>query len=242
MHIDERSCSWVYMATTVLALVIALLLPSARSKVPPDARRTYAVLQFITLAGALFGAKLAMLAGDLGWPVRAVDTEQLVFSGRSITGGLLGGFLAAEFAKPWLGWREPPNDWFATKLLLSIAIGRVGCVFAGCCRGIATDWPLYVAYSDGIPRVPVSALECGFHALLAVGFFMLYRAERCRGRLFAGYLVLYGIWRFAFEPLRETPKFLGGASVYQAIALLLVVAGSWSLTRPVALATSEVRT
>src|ERR1700748_3389543 len=128
MHIDERGLTWVYQLNACVALAIALLLPSARRTVAPALRRKYSILQLITLLGAIIGAKLAMLAGDLGWPVQHVALDHAIFLGKSIVGGLLGGFFAAEAAKPFLGWNEPPNDWFACKLVLSIAIGRIGCI------------------------------------------------------------------------------------------------------------------
>lgn len=231
MPIDERAWGWAYQATAALALVIALLLPSARSALPVSRRRHYAALQAITLFGAIVGAKLAMLAGDLGWPRYAVDLDHALFSGRSLVGGLLGGFLCAELAKPWFGWREPPNDWFACKLLLSVGIGRLGCILAGCCRGVPTASRLAIVYSDGIPRVPVTSFEAAFHALL-FGFFLRWqRRGVLRGRLFGLYLVMYGVFRVSSEPLRETPKFMSGFSVYQLLSLLLIGAGIWSLSR-----------
>lgn len=231
MHVDERHWTWVYPVTATAALLLALLLPSASARLTVADKRTYAVLQLITLLGAMVGAKLVMLAGDLGWPLHAVSWDHALFSGKSLVGGLLGGFVSAEVAKPFFGWREPPNDWFATKLLLSIAIGRVGCVFGGCCRGIPTTSRLSLIYSDGVPRVPVSALEAVFHALLFASFWLLQRRERFRGRLFALYLLVYGAWRFALEPWRETPKSVAGLSVYQLFALALIAAGAWSFRR-----------
>jgi prolipoprotein diacylglyceryltransferase len=231
MHIDERGLTWVYQLNACLALAVALLLPSARRTVPEALRRKYSALQLITLLGAIVGAKLAMLAGDLGWPVRHVALEHAIFSGKSIVGGLLGGFLAAELAKPLLSWNEPPNDWFACKLVLSIAIGRLGCICAGCCRGLPTNSGFAISYSDGVPRVPVTPLELAFHVSLLALFLTLYRAGKLRGRLFALYLVVYGMFRCATEPLRETPKLVGSLSLYQCFALLLIAAGAWSWSR-----------
>ncbi|HWZ89856.1 MAG TPA: prolipoprotein diacylglyceryl transferase family protein [Polyangiaceae bacterium] len=233
MHIDERAWGWVYQTTAGIALLVALLLPSARSTVPPQLRRRYVALQVITLLGAITGAKLAMLACDLGWPGNSVDLDHALFSGKSLVGGLLGGFLSAELAKPFFAWREPPNDWFACKLMISIAIGRLGCILCGCCRGLPTTSRFAIVYSDGVPRLPVTTLEATFHALLFVGFWRWQRQKQLRGRLFGLYLVLYGVFRAATEPLRETPKLVAGYSGYQLLAVFLVAAGVWSLLRQV---------
>jgi phosphatidylglycerol---prolipoprotein diacylglyceryl transferase len=138
-----------------------------------------------------------------------------------------------------VNWREPPNDWFACKLLLSIAIGRLGCMLAGCCRGLPTNATLSLSYSDGVPRVPIAPMELLFHAGLFALFLHLRRHVELRGKLFALYLVVYGVFRFATEPLRETPKPLSGFSVYQLLALALIGAGAWSLLRRFPAAMSE---
>ena len=111
MTIDETRFGWVYSALVVAGLALLLLVPTARV-IPPAERRKYALLQLITLVFAIVGAKIALLAGDLGWPVHPLPGgfRQVIESGRSITGGLLGGFLAAEAAKPLLRYSAPPPN------------------------------------------------------------------------------------------------------------------------------------
>lgn len=231
MTIDERPLQWVYPVCVSVGILIALVLPSAAKQVPATDRKRYWILQMITLTAAVVGAKIIMLMGDLDWPRRAIGWEQVVYSGRSLVGGLLFGFGAAELAKPLLGYTLPPNDWFATKLMLSVAIGRVGCVLAGCCRGVPNAHGPSIHYADGIARHPVSLYELLFHVVAFGVLYALYRRGQARGRLFAGYLVAYGLFRFALEPLRETPKLMAGASVYQLACVLLVVGGLWSWRR-----------
>lgn len=225
IHVDERNWQWVYSATAALGLLVALLLPSPDAFVAPRTRRAYALLQVLTLFGAAVGAKLAFLAGDLAWPAHAVTFDEVIFSGRSITGGLLGGFLCAELGKVAIGYRELPNDWFATKLPLSIAIGRVGCVLAGCCRGVPGDYPGAFVYSDGIARFPAQAVELVFQIVAFAAAAVLRRRGALRGRIFALYMIAYGLFRALLESMRDTRKLASGLSVYQLLAVLLAVAG-----------------
>ncbi len=228
IHIDERHFQWVYSATALVGLLLALFLPSSRKRVAPASRRTYVVLQVITLLGAIVGAKLAFLAGDLHWPSEHVPLHVVTYSGRSITGGLLGGFLAAEIAKVPLRYRELPNDWFATKLPLSIAIGRVGCFLAGCCRGVAGDYPLSMVYSDGVPRFPAQLCELGFQIVAFGCAYVCFRLGALRGRVFATYMIAYGLFRFVIEAYRDTDKlslFHQTLSVYQLLSLALLGCG-----------------
>jgi prolipoprotein diacylglyceryltransferase len=199
IHVDERNWQWVYSATALIGLL-----------------------------GAAIGAKLAFLAGDLAWPVQHVTWQEVLFSGRSITGGLLGGFLCAELGKVAIGYRELPNDWFATKLPLSIGIGRVGCVFAGCCRGVAGDYPGAFVYSDGVARFPAQAVELGFQVVSFALAVVAFRRGALRGRIFAVYMIAYGVFRAVLEGVRDTRKMPAGPSVYQVLAVLLAVAGALS--------------
>lgn len=214
-----------YALPVLAGLALAGLFPVARHMAPPD-RRTYAILQIVTLLGAVAGAKVAFLAVELGWPLVAVPWERIAFSGRSITGGLLGGLLAAEAAKPLLGYALPPNDRFACVLPFSVAIGRIGCTLSGCCRGLPHDGLLAIADASGVRRYPAQLLELALQLLAGGLLVVLFRRRLLHGRLFALYLVLYGAGRFALEPIRDTPRIAGPVTGYQVVALLMLGAGA----------------
>jgi phosphatidylglycerol:prolipoprotein diacylglycerol transferase len=215
----------------MVLLGAALLLAFQPAKVyEPVQRRQYWRLQLITLFGALIGAKFAALVGDTLWPMRPfTGWTNMLLSGRSIVGALLFGFVTAEVAKPLLGDRQPPNDRFAVLLPFSLATGRLGCWMAGCCLGVEMHGPLGVVGKDGVERFPAALVEMGFHLLAGVTLIWLLRRGRWPGRLFALYLIAYGIFRFATEFLRVTPKAWEGWSAYQWFALMLVAAGLVSL-------------
>jgi phosphatidylglycerol:prolipoprotein diacylglycerol transferase len=48
-------------------------------------------------------------------------------------------------------------DFVAPYLMLSRAIGRLGCLLAGCCHGIASELPWAQYFGDGILRHPTQA-------------------------------------------------------------------------------------
>lgn len=215
-----------YALSVGLAVAIALFFPVAKH-LRGDDRKSYYVLQTITLLGAVLGAKLSVLLGDYGWPlVPITDWHTVLLSGRSVTGALILGFLAAEGAKPLLGYEIPPNDRFATLLPFTFAIGRVGCLATGCCRGIAWHGPWAVTYSDGIPRHPTQAYELLFQLIVGLSFIVLLRRGLLFGRLFSVYLIAYGGFRFGIEFLRETPKTFGGLSAYQGLCFVMIALGA----------------
>ena len=77
------------------------------------------------LVGALFGARLLGLlehSNDIG-----TDIPILFVGGKTIVGGLLGGTFGIEIAKKILGITVRTGDVYVTPLIISMAIGRIGC-------------------------------------------------------------------------------------------------------------------
>jgi phosphatidylglycerol:prolipoprotein diacylglycerol transferase len=116
-------------------------------------------------------------------------------------------------------------------LPFSIAIGRVGCVLVGCCGGRPTDSLLALPDEHGVMRHPTALYDLLFHLALGVAFVMMQRRGVMKHRLFALHLVLYGLFRFGIEPLRESRLYAGPFSAYQLFAIAMVLCGLWSLRR-----------
>jgi phosphatidylglycerol:prolipoprotein diacylglycerol transferase len=74
------------------------------------------------LIGGLVGANLLQLLAT-GLP------------GKTIEGGILGGWLAVVWAKRVLGVTRPTGDLFALAIPAGEAIGRIACFVGGCCYG-----------------------------------------------------------------------------------------------------------
>lgn len=187
-----------------------------------DARLT--VVYFCGLIGALVGAKLAFLLAE-GWHYRG-DWLALL-SGRSITGALLGGYLAVEIGKKVVGYRAPTGDLFAILVPLSLAFGRLGCVVAGCCPGVecaAAWWALPDA--SGVPRWPAAAVEGIFNAAFAAWAMVAARFGWQRGNRFHVYMITYGVFRFGHEFARDDTRIVGPFTGYHLIAVALVVVGT----------------
>ena len=72
------------------------------------------------LAGAFLGAKLVYVGAEgwLHWHDK--DRWLQIATGKSILGGLLGGYASVEIAKRLLGYHSATGDWFA--LIAPVAI------------------------------------------------------------------------------------------------------------------------
>jgi prolipoprotein diacylglyceryltransferase len=175
---------------------------------------------------AVAGAKLVFLFGEYGWPFRPVDDwGAILYSGRSIVGALIFGLLGAEITKPFVRYSLPPNDRFAALLPFTFAVGRIGCLMSGCCRGIPTDGTLAIVCEDGIRRHPVQLYEIAFHVIAGTIGIWLVRHKRLSGRVFTLFLLAYGLFRVVTETIRETPQSFGGLTAYQWLSLVMIGLG-----------------
>ena len=197
------------------------------------------------LLSAFIGAKLTYLfaEGWLDWPMP--DRWLRLATGKSVLGALLGGYAGVEVAKLALGWRAPTGDLFALVAPLGIGIGRIGCLLHGCCLGerCAPTFPNWFTLRDaeGVARWPAVPVEIGFNVLALAAFLILRRRGLLRGQHFHLYLIAYGIFRFAHEWMRVTPKFFGLLSGYQFAALACVALGAWGFRRRARLGDDPVK-
>jgi phosphatidylglycerol:prolipoprotein diacylglycerol transferase len=223
----------IYPAYALMVLsgfALMLLFPLTRGLTASGEKKSYWLLQGISLFAALLGAKFAVLMGDALWPLQPFDNWLgLLTSGRSIVGALLFGFIAAEIAKPLLNYQLPPNDRFAMLLPFSLGIGRIGCLLTGCSRGLPWDGMFAITYEDNIPRHPAQVYDMLFNFVLGFIFIQLYRRQLLHGRLIALYMIFYGIFRFISEFWRETIKAFGGFSAYQWMCVAMVIVGAIAL-------------
>ena len=178
------------------------------------------------LAGAFIGAKIIYFLAE-GWmDWSRPDAWQRLMTGKSILGGLLGGYAGVEIAKSILGYTGATGDWFALIAPVGIMLGRVGCWFHGCCQGIPCSPAWYtVKDSAGLDRWPSVPMEIAFNLGAVAVFLWLRRARLLPGQHFHLYLIAYGLFRFGHEFLRAEPRIVGPLSGYQFAALAVLALG-----------------
>jgi len=170
------------------------------------------------LGGAFIGAKLTYLIAE-GWlDIGKSDLWLRWATGKSV----LGGYAGVELTKRLVGHRKSTGDAFVLIMPLSLLLGRVGCLMHGCCQGRVG--------TSGL-RWPAPQVEAGFQVIMFITALVMNRVGLLRDRLFFLYLLSYGLFRFAHEFMRDTPKVWLGFSGYQGISLVMVVLGGWQLWR-----------
>ncbi|MBI5624351.1 MAG: prolipoprotein diacylglyceryl transferase [Elusimicrobia bacterium] len=203
------------------------------------------------LLGAVAGAKALFVA--LAWEYYASGRLHLITDfryGFVYFGGLLGAALAGwAFARRCRLSFVRGADYFAVAVPMGHAIGRLGCLAAGCCHGSVTTLPWAVSLTDpaclvpagfrGLPLHPVQLYEAA--GLVAVAWACRWSLRKVEaglcpeGTAFRLYLVLYGLLRVSMDLFRGDgrPERLLGISFQQGMALacLLVAACLSTSTR-----------
>jgi phosphatidylglycerol---prolipoprotein diacylglyceryl transferase len=176
------------------------------------------------IAALMFGAGLgAYLFGTLN----------LWFSGmpgiaRSVEGALAGGIFAIELYKWRAGISLRTGARFALPLAVGIAVGRLGCYFAGLddfTYGTPTTLPWGHDFGDGILRHPVQLYESLAMAAFAI-FYVLAVLNRNSFIVTNGFylaLAFYGLQRFTWEFLKPYGTLIGPLSLFHLLSLAVLI-------------------
>lgn len=179
------------------------------------------------LCGAFLGAKIVYILAE-GWLHFGADDMWLqLATGKTIVGALLGGYAGVELCKMLTNYNSATGDWFAVIAPIGIIFGRFGCLMHGCCLGNVCE-PAWYSLKDaaGIDRWPSVPVEIVFNVTFLALLLIVLRPRRIlSGQHFHLYLIAYGIFRFAHEAVRATPKILGPLSGYQIACFAMVVLG-----------------
>lgn len=162
-------------------------------------------------------AAAVMAAGLLGGLLGAIVAQALAAGtpGKTIEGGIAGGWLAVIAAKRFFGIARPTGDLFALAIPAGEAIGRIGCFLGGCCYGRVTSLA-WAVHDHGALRHPAQL----YLSLAAVAAFALLAwVERKRvlpenGLFYLGGM-LFCIARFGIEFVRDNAVVVAGLDVAQ---------------------------
>jgi len=191
-----------------------------------------------TMSVAIMGAKLLYIlvtytpAQMLGY-IKNLDFTFIIDGGIVFYGGLIGGMLGAVVACKLL--KVPLTDFercAVPYVPLGHAIGRIGCLLAGCCHGFEYYGPLAVKsefLADGKMYFPIQAVEAIMNVVIMV-ILLLYRRKTDKkdtsdhGILIL-YLLLYSIMRFTNEFFRgDSIRGVNILSTSQWISVALFIA------------------
>ena len=189
------------------------------------------------IGGLVITAARGGLAGASWW-------EAALSSGSSIGFGMaVGGAVLAVYVRidphRILTWQA--LDALAVGFPFGHALGRIGCLLAGCCYGkVCEDCLLTITYPDDWlvprllgremvhgPRIASPLIAAVGLVLIGVCLLIVCKSTRSRGQIVPLYLLLYGPFRFVQEFTRGDAErgFLGPLSSGQWFAVAAVIAG-----------------
>lgn len=188
--------------------------------------KAYIIVLFALVFG-LLGSKIVVIIENIGVLIDDFSrAKDFLFAGKSIIGGLAGGYVGVMVAKKVLkndNIRIGNN--IAPAIALSMAIGRIGCFLTGCCYGIETNLPIGVDFGDGVSRIPTQLIEMIFCFILFIYLFYKQQTKKelMPGILFKELVIYYFVFRFLIEFLRVTEKNILFLSIYQIISILGII-------------------
>lgn len=210
-------------------------------RVGEDSARATDLVFYIIIA-AIVGSRIAhvLLADWDHFRAEPLSFFRIWEGGLVFHGGLIGAIgMAIVFVRKHRRSFWIYADIFAPAIAVGHAIGRLGCLAAGCCHGLPvtgrSPWWALIFPPDphsfapaSIPLYPTQLLESAGEFTIFLGLVLLRYRTRFAGQLFACYLIGYGCLRFFIEPLRsaESRDYLIGQTLSsgQEISLLIVVA------------------
>ncbi|MDE3113611.1 MAG: prolipoprotein diacylglyceryl transferase [Chloroflexota bacterium] len=236
-HLGPFAPGWygVFVALG-MAAGLTLALREARRKGLPVAE--VGSIAFWVVAGALVGARALHVIDR--WDLYADDPPRALAvwnGGLAILGAVLGGTLTGVALA--LRRRLPLltiSDAAAPGVILGQAIGRLACLFTGDAVGRATQGfgVTYLHAGAMVPQLgvayePVFLYEMAWDLLVLAALWWLRPRLRIDGTLFAAYLALYALGKFALTFRRVEVVWLAGLQEAQLLSLAaLGLAAAWA--------------
>ena len=229
----------VYGLMTTLALGLPMLLAARWGKQDKMPKDFIPDLILICYGGTIIGARLEYVRANWHeFENNLLGILDLRSGGQVFYGGLIA-VVTMLMVYSYIKKVKPLLllDLMVPCLALGQAIGRLGCVFAGCCYGGPTDlpWAMTFTHPDsvaplGVPLHPTQLYEAGYCLALAGFLIWVRRRRRFIGQVFLSYFSIYPVLRSLNELVRDDAQrgyFLEGSlgqtlTNAQGISLLML--------------------
>ena len=226
------------LAVAFLAALAVAVRGARREGIP-----TVAVtdLWIYSLLSGVVGAKLLLYLLD--WRYYVNNPAAILSSLRS-AGVWYGGLLVAIAVCLVVVRRRGLSGWVmgdiaAPAISLGQAIGRLGCLAAGCCYGQTCTLPWAITFTNpraheitGVPlNTPLHPTQL-YHALADFSLFLLLLwlrpRRRFNGQILLIYLILYALIRVGIEMFRGDPRgAYFGLSTSQILGIAIALVAGW---------------
>ncbi len=203
---------YTYGLFVALGFFTAMQVSKINAKPHDISAETITDIFFVIFASALVGSRLLYVLINF-----SEYKNNLIGIFQIWNGGLVffGGFVAVcaacliYFKKKNLPILKTA-DIISPGIAVGHAIGRIGCLFAGCCYGKVCEWPIAIKFtnSDSLAPLHVFLHPTQIYSIisnLAVFLALLWlqkRKKKFDGRVFLIYIILYSLLRSIIEFFR----------------------------------------
>jgi phosphatidylglycerol:prolipoprotein diacylglycerol transferase len=226
----------IMVVLAVVAIIAISLLEAKRVGIAED--HIYNLGVWAVIGGVLFSRIIHVIDK---WEYYIAHPLQIfTFEGLAVYGAVIGVTLALVLyclVKKLSIWQVA--DVISPGALVGMAIGRIGCLFNGCCYGLTTSLPWAMDYTcsssyapQGMPLHPTQIYHIIWN-LAAFGLlWSLRRRLKPTGSVFLIYLALYAAGDLLIRFFRDGDPFLFGLQQAQLIGIIiLVISISWLVIR-----------
>lgn len=201
-----------YGLMLALAFFAALALAKRQARLEGLDPEAIAELSITLLIAGVVGSKLLMILVDLtqGASLASIFSLDTLRAGGAIHGGVIASALAFFLvARKYKLSLRAAGDVLAPATALGQAIGRLGCLFAGCCFGTACDQPWAITFTNpeaasqgtplGLALHPVQLYTLAANLLVMTILLLLRKRRPFQGFVLGAYFILEGIGRIVTE-------------------------------------------
>ncbi len=223
----------VYGIMTAIGYLSAFLISERRGKkMGMDTDILYGIFWCAVLGGSA-GSRLLYYIVSFRDILRDPSILWNFQNGWVVYGGIIGGVLASMV---YCRYKKADFVRYLDLVIPAVAFaqgcGRIGCFFAGCCYGRETDSIFHIQYwqseyaPNGVKLIPTQIYSSIGDFALAFLLMAYAKREPKKGKIAAGYGILYSIGRFVIEMFRNDHRgALGALSTSQMISIVILVLG-----------------
>jgi phosphatidylglycerol---prolipoprotein diacylglyceryl transferase len=219
-----------YGIMVVLAVIAILVISTLEARrVHLDEDHIYNLGVWAVIGGILFSRVIHVIDK---WSYYMENPTQIFnFEGLAVYGAVIGVIIAiVAYCRVKKLSILQIADLVSPGALVGMAIGRIGCVFNGCCYGLVTDLPWGVVYEcptsyapQGIPLQPTQEYHIIWN-LFAFGVLWVLRKHlKPQGSTFLLYLAFYAAGDLLIRTFREGDAFLFGLQQAQVIGIIILL-------------------
>lgn len=200
-----------YGLFVALGLLTAVAVSKKLGKSCGISPQTISDLFFVIILSAVVGARLLYVVINFEYYQRNFLEIFKIWNGGLV---FFGGFLAAVIACAVYIKHHKHDLWqiadvLAPGVALGHAIGRIGCLFAGCCYGRECDLPFAIRFNHpltlapmGVDLHPTQIYMVISNLLLFSILWFLFKRKHFKGQIFLSYIMLYSLFRSFIEFFR----------------------------------------